>query len=601
MEKKRLNYNELLEKLLRNYYFYNKQETGLFGRALIDSKRRKILKKALEIFKRAPHEELGSELISRAFWYSKEKHKGQKRISGDPYFVHPYSTAFYLTELNLDAASVAAGLLHDIIEDTETGVSEIRDIFGKEVSLLVESLTKLKKIVSMSDRKEYNITLQKILFATTKDVRVILIKLADKYHNLQTINFLPKEKQAMIAANVLEFYVPVIKKLGMHELKDEFEKICFKIVKPKIHAKIKHKLLKNLKPKEAEMDLVIKRLEPELQKAGLKISFSKYRRTVYSVFKKMTQNLKSFNEVQDYVVLVALAETREECYEFLGLLHNTFSPVPLKFRDHIAISQFALYKSIHTTVIGPNHSPIKVYIRTKQMDALVKKGVSELLRESKADPIVFQKNLSFLNNLMSINFDDLPTKHFIDVLKSDYLQERILVFTLSGNLIELPKRASIIDFAFAVDKETAEKAVKARVNGKLVPLWHELSNGDLVEMLFGKKKRVSKVWENFAISAKARDEIQKHFKGKESVKEKIHLVNFEVKAVDRISLLKDLTEVIVSLNSNIFSAEVKTNYEKMIGEFSFTLNVLNHKKFDALLKKLKKVKGVIEVKTNYIE
>jgi GTP pyrophosphokinase len=597
---KRLDYKEMLEKLLKNYYAYNPQELGLIERAFGVPKKRKIFEKALKLIKKQRTEELGSELITRAFWYAKRKHARQKRISGDPYFIHPYKTALYLTELKMDASSIAAGFLHDVVEDTATGINEIKEGFGDDVASLVESLTKLRHIVSMNKRKEYNLALQKILFATTKDIRVIIIKLADKYHNLQTLHYLPKEKQKMIASNALEFYVPVAKKLGLHELKDSFEKICFKTLKPKIHAKIWKTKKEKIKQKETEMDLMIKKLEEECRKAGIKVSFRKYRRTAYAIFKKMTQNLKSFTEVQDSVVLIALTESKEACYEFLGILHNTFSPFPLKFRDHIAISQLSLYQSIHTTVMGPQHSPIKVYIRTKEMDALVKNGVAELLRKSKFDENSFKENISLLNNLMSVNFDDLPIEHFIEVLKTDYLQDRILVFNRQGNLIELPKGSSVIDFAYALDTETAQKARKAMVNGKLVPLWHELKNGDLVDVITGKKKTVSALWEKFAVSVKARNEIHKQVKGKIKAEKRMPLVNLEVKTVDRIGVVRDITDVFVFVGANIFSAEVKTNGKTRLGNDVFTLELENPTQLGKLLKKLKKIKGVIEVKAKYI-
>ncbi|PIN99264.1 MAG: hypothetical protein COT90_00325 [Candidatus Diapherotrites archaeon CG10_big_fil_rev_8_21_14_0_10_31_34] len=598
---KKLNYNEMLEKLLDNYYSYNKKESSFIKKALKISKERFALKTGLKFLNKNSKEEFGSELISKAFWYSKKKHLKQKRVSGEPYFIHPYNTALYLTQLKMDAQSIAAALLHDVVEDTETAVKEIKTVFGKEVASLVESLTKLRQIVTISDRKEYNVALQKILLATTKDVRVLLIKLADKYHNLKTLQFLPKQKQIMIASHALEFYVPLAKKLGLHDLKDDFEEICFKIIKPKIYVKIRNRLKTSTKLKEDEMNLMIKTLEKKLSKAELKVDFTKYRRTTYSTFKKMTQNFKSFTEVQDSVVLIALTDTKEQCYEFLGILHNTFSPIPLKFRDHMSISQLDLYKSIHTTVLGPKHSPIKIYIRTKEMQSLINKGVAELLRESEIDKNVFRKNLSLLNNLMSINIDELSTESFIDSLKTDYLKDRILVFTPQGKITELPKDASVIDFAYAVDSKTGDRLKKAKVNGKNVPIWQKLGNGDLVEVIAGKNIKVSKFWNNFAISAKAREEIQKHLRRKKEKKQRMPLVSIEFRAFDRVGLIKDFADAIVEANANIFSAEIKSSYESRIGKNSFTIELSDPIKLEQLIKRIKKIKGVVDVKSRFIE
>jgi len=601
MPVKKLDYNKMIEKLLRIYYSNDKEAKGFIQKALRGGpKTRKLIDKALKLLNKESGD-LDSELIRKAFWYSKKKHSKQKRLSGEPYFIHPYNTGLYLAEIKMDAPSIAAGLLHDVVEDTETELSEIKSKFGSEVASLVESLTKLKQIVSASKRKENNVFLQKILFATTKDVRVIVIKLADKRNNLLTLKHLPKDKQKIIAENALEFYVPVAKKLGLYKLQDEFERICFKISKPKIYNKIEKRVQTKRKNKKAEMDLMIKKLEEPLKKAKLKAYFVKYQRTIYKIFKKMTQSLKSFNEIQDYVVLIALLDSKEECYEFLGILHNLFSPVPLKFRDHMSISQFSLYKSIHTTVIGPKHSPIKVYIRTKKMDSYVDFGVAALLRESKFDPTAFKKNISFLDSLLSMNLQDLPTDSFIDVLKTDYLQERIFVFNKQGKLIELPKGASVIDFAYALNSKTGNTAVKARLNGELVPLWQGLKNGDLVEVITGKKNRVSKVWGTFAISIKARNEILKHTKGKKKQKEKMPLIKLEFKAFDRIGLIKDFAETFYSFNANIFSANVRTSDENRIGKDSFTIEIADPKQLRLLLKKLRKLKSVVEVKAKYVE
>jgi GTP pyrophosphokinase len=599
MAKKELNYDKMLEKLLSVYYSYDPKQTGFLTKAFYETKRKVLFNKALNVLKKNKKDS-NAELITKAFWYSKKKHAKQQRFSGEPYFVHPYETALYLAEMKMDFASIIAGLLHDVIEDTGTGLNEIRENFGQEVASLVESLTKLKQIVNISKRREYNIFLQRILFAATKDLRVIIVKLADKRHNLVTLHHLPKDKQKIIAEDVIDFYIPLAKKLGLHELQDEFEETCFKITKPKIYDKIKNKAEEKRKKKEVEMDLMTAKLKDKISNLNLNVSFSKYERTIYSIFKKMTQNLKALSEIEDSVVLIALTDSKEQCYEFLGILHNTFSPIPLKFRDHMSVSQFSFYKSIHTTVIGPKHSPVKVYIRTREMDSLVKFGLIELLRATKDNPESFKKNISFLNDLISIDFQDLSSEHFVDVLKSDYLQDRIFVFTGEGNLIELPRGASLVDFAYALDAKIGSKALKGKVNGKAVPLWHQLKNGDLVEVITGKKNRVLKVWNTFAISAKARNEILKHSKGKKS-KDRMPLVNLEFRALDRIGLVKDFADAFVSVEANIFSADIRTSDENKIGKDSFTLELTNPTQLELLLKKLRKIKGVVDIKTKYIE
>ncbi|MBU1120647.1 HD domain-containing protein, partial [Candidatus Micrarchaeota archaeon] len=441
-------------------------------------------------------------------------------------------------------------------------------------------------------------SLQRALFASTRDVRVILIKLADKLHNLRTLKYFPKSKQVQIAQEALEVYAPIAEKLELTQFRKEIQDICFSLTKPKICSKIKKKMEEKSKNKKKEMDLLIKKLRPELKKSRIEARFIKRDRDPYQVFQKMTKTFKSLNEIYDCVFLVIITDSIPQCYEVLGIIHTLYKPLPLKFKDYIAIPQSSLYQSIHTAVIGPKGKPIKIYIRTNEMEEKAQKGILFLV-ERHGD---IKETSSLLYNLTELDMHSLDDSEFMDLLKEDLLEDRIFVFSNNGEMIELPKDSTPIDFAFHIDPALGKKALRSVVNGRIVPLWHKLRNGDIVEVIPSSKERRDVTWLGFTKSHKARKEITRMIKEKKPNNKKVRstLVNVKFKVLNRIGMLHDLTGAFASHNVNLVSVSMHSAPKTTLTDGTVTVEVTSPKKFERTINKLKKLKGVMEVQTSYL-
>ncbi len=453
------------------------------------------------------HGSVNRRLIERAFLFSKHAHKDQLRASKKPYFLHPLETAATLAKMGLGSASVAAGLLHDVLEDTDVKESELKKRFGKEVFSLVDGVTKLDLLASES-RQSASKNLQSLLFATTKDPRVILIKLADKLHNLYTLKHLPAVDRKRIASEALMIYVPIAHKLGVEAIAVELEGQAFSHAQPETFKR----LCKQLKPlrsaKASEINLMIAILKKRLPRA----SFCKEQKSAYSVFTKMRNTGKMLDEMNDCVILNVLVEGEQDCYSALGVVHGLFPPLANKVKDFIASPKPNLYRVLQTTVFGPKEKPVKVRIATPEMNAINRHGLvaCRKISESKM-PKELQQSLSRLGFLLSNG----GTKgNFIDALKIDFLTRPIYVFTCRGKLVELPKKSTVLDFAFATKKNRALHLLRAKVNGKKVGFSKRLDSGNVVELFFSKKARVKKKWLKYANSLIAKDAIREALKGK---------------------------------------------------------------------------------------
>jgi GTP pyrophosphokinase len=421
-------------------------------------------------------------LIRKAYSFSKKKHRKQKRFSGEPYFTHLIETALILSEYNVDAKTLAAALLHDVLEDTNVRKEELEREFGSEVAELVNALTKVE-----SQGTNSHAYLKKLLCCASKDERVLLIKLADKLHNLRTIEFLPVKKRKAICKQALAFYAPLAEQFGLKKMMMEMQDICFAQLWPKHYKKLKKELEKLYKEKDDEITEAIEILKKKLiKKPFTGFVFKKEQKNLYHYFKKLKQG-KTLEELYDYVSLVIVASSEDACYEALKAVHNTFYPMPRKFKDYIAVPS-GHYKALHTSVIGPKGGPMKVYIRTRETDELEEKGIAYWLRAKKKP-----KELLRLEELAKADESE-----FEEALKSEYLEREITVFDASGKPVFLPRGSTVIDFAFKVDSDSASKTACARVNGKLVPIWHELKPADRVELVYAKNSQVISDWLNFA-------------------------------------------------------------------------------------------------------
>ena len=446
-------------------------------------------------------------LIEKAFFLSKEAHANQVRANKKPYFIHPLETAAILAGLGLSSQVVAAGLLHDVIEDTPIKPEKIRKMFGKEVASLVEGVTKLDLFASESRRKNSLHNLHYLLFATTRDPRVILIKIADKLHNLRTLQFLPAKDRKRIASEALMIYVPIAHKIGLEEIAAELEDLAFLHSNPEEFSKIEGTFKPMCSEKESEINLMIAILKKRLPNAV----FCKTTKSMYAIYAKMLNTNKLAEEMNDCVILNVIVKEKKDCYAVLGIIHGLFPPLPNKVKDFIASPKPNLYRVLQTTVFGPKKKPVKVRIATKEMDEINREGVIAWRHRfgEKVSPQMKQ-TLSRLEALLKNG------KHhkLMDLLRADFLGEPIYVFNSKGMLFELPKNSTVLDFAFASEKKWAMHISGAKVNGKNAALDKRLGSGQVVELFFSKKTRAAKRWLNYTKSFLAKKTIKETLKTK---------------------------------------------------------------------------------------
>ncbi|MFA4855416.1 MAG: HD domain-containing protein [archaeon] len=443
-------------------------------------------------------------LIERAFNLSKQAHEGQVRASKQPYFSHPLETAAILAKMGVGSKVVAAALLHDVLEDTEVKPKELKRLFGREVFSLVDGVTKIDLLASESRNNRSFENLRSLLFATTKDPRTILIKLADKLHNLRTLGYLPARDRKRIASEALMVYVPIAHKIGIEEIAVELEDLAFRHAKPETFARLEAKFKLLCGSKEREVNLAIAILKKKLPKA----SFKKKRRSVYSIYAKMQNTGKILDELNDSEILIVLARSAKDCYSALGAIHGIFPPLPNKVKDFIAAPKPSFYRVLQTTVFGPKGRPVKIRICTEEMDLVNRFGAvaySNLYGKRLSSGM--KQNLSRLGLLLS---NGNAKKGFINALKTDFLTEPIYVFTSDGKLVELPKKSTVLDFAFATEKNWALHILRAKVNGKNANLGKILDSGRVVELFFSKKSRAKRSWISYANNFIAKDAIRKH-------------------------------------------------------------------------------------------
>ncbi len=464
--------------------------------------------KMLVQFVKNNHGSADKRLLEKAFFLSKEAHEGQLRASKRPYFIHPLETALILAEMGLSSKVVAAGLLHDVLEDTKVTKARFKKDFGKEVFSLVDGVTKFRMLASESKQQSNVKSLHNLLFATTKDPRVILIKLADKLHNLRTIQYLKPKDRKRIASEALAIYVPIAHKIGLMQLASELEDLAFRHAKPETFKRFESRLNALEKETLHNIDLMV----PVLRKKLPKAEFYKQRRSVYSIYSKMQNTGKVLDELHDTVILNILVATEESCYCALGIVHGLFPPLPNKVKDFIASPKPSFYRVLQTTVFGPKENPVKIRIATREMDSLNRHGVVAYRKLfGKRLSKYMRQNLSKLGLLLG---NGKNRSGFFDALKADFLTRPVYVFNSRGKLVELPKGSTILDFAFAIEKTRALHVSKARVNGKDAELGRRLDFGNIVDLDFRKKRLVKKSWLNKAKTFLARQAILKALKKK---------------------------------------------------------------------------------------
>lgn len=458
------------------------------------------------------------DLIKRAYVYSARVHEGQVRLSGEPYLSHPLEVAGILADMNLDVVSIAAGILHDVIEDTHATPEGIREIFGSEVLQIVSGVTKLSKLPFHSSRARQAESIRKMLLAMADDIRVILIKLADRLHNMRTLQFHIKERKRLkIAQETLDIYAPIAARLGIYWIKKELEETSFKYLLPEEYNKIKNLVRKDQEEREKYVETVKNYIKEKMDAVNLKCEVLGRNKAYYSVHQKMvTQNLE-FEDVYDIIAFRIILDTIPKCYEALGIIHALWKPIDRKFKDYIARPKPNMYQSLHTTVIGPFGERMEVQIRTWEMDKVAKSGIAAhwSYKEGKRTDENIAKSFAWIQNLIENQENFSNPGEFLENVRIDLFPDEVYVFTPRGEVKSLPKGATPLDFAYLIHTEVGNQCIGAKVNGRMAPLQYELKTGDVAEIVTSKSAHPSKDWLKFVKTVKARSKIRQWIKTQE--------------------------------------------------------------------------------------
>jgi GTP pyrophosphokinase len=457
------------------------------------------------------------DIIRKAYVYCAKVHQGQTRLSGEPYLVHPMEVSAILADLKLDVPSVVTGLLHDTVEDTLTTLDELSDMFGSEVACLVDGVTKIGKIHFKTKEESQAENFRKMLLAMSNDIRVILIKLADRLHNMRTLQYQPEVKQRAIARETLDIYSPIAHRLGIQWIKSELEDLSFRYLDPQIYYDLASKVSTKKKEREAYIEEVKTVISDKLAEHGIRGEVSGRSKHLYSIYRKMVKRNVDIDQIYDLVAIRVLVEDIRACYELLGVVHSTWKPIPGRFKDYIAMPKGNMYQSLHTTVIGPTGERMEVQIRTEEMHRVAEAGIAAhwKYKEGKGYDEREVKRFAWLRQLLEWQQELQDSREFMDSVKVELFPEEVYVFTPKGDVKSFPKGATPIDFAYSIHSDVGHRCVGAKVDGKLVPLKHELKNGEIVEVITSPHHTPSKDWLKIVKSSRARNRIRAWIKTEE--------------------------------------------------------------------------------------
>jgi GTP pyrophosphokinase len=477
------------------------------------------------------------ELLKRAHLFSNEAHGSQRRIEGSPFIEHPLAVASILADMKMDVTTIVAGLLHDTIEDTETTIKDIKDMFGEEIAFLVESLTKLSKMEFMTKEEAQAENFRKMLLAMSEDVRVILIKFADRLHNIRTLQHLRENKQQRIASETLEIYAPIANRLGIGWLKTELEDLSFKIIMPDLYDELVRKVAKRKEEQEAYLKEVTGIVNSKLKEEGIAGDISWRIKHYYGIYQKMQKQEITFEQVHDVLGLRIITDTKANCYAILGLIHSLWSPVPGRFKDYIGVPKSNMYQSLQTTVIGPKGERVEFQIRTTEMDMLAEHGVASHWRYKEKGEVDEKSNryISWLRDLIKAQRELSDAKDFLEAVKGEVVPEVIYIFTPKGEIKEMPLGSTPVDFAYSVHTQVGHRCIGAKVNDRIVPLKYTLKNGDTVEIITSQTHGPSRDWLKFVVTQRAKSRIKQWIKleeRKQSIELGIKLLDGEMRRHD---------------------------------------------------------------------
>ncbi len=455
------------------------------------------------------------EMVARAYEVASRAHTGQRRLSGEEYVQHPLEVASILADINLDAATIAAALLHDTVEDTPLTLDEVKADFGEDVAHLVEGVTKLSRISFRSSQQLQAENIRKMLLAMAEDVRVVLIKLADRLHNMRTLDPLPEAKRSRIAMETLEIYAPLAHRLGMGQVKWELEDLAFRHLEPAAYNDVVSRVARKRQERERLVSDIKEILQRELEKIDMAADITGRPKHMYSIWQKMSREQKDFSQIYDLLAIRVHVDSVKDCYGVLGVVHSLWKPLPGRFKDYIAMPKSNGYQSLHTTVVSHTGEPIEIQIRTREMHNVAEYGVAAhwAYKEGDAAETRFDQKLSWLRLLMEWQKEVSDAESFVDAVRVDIFQDEVFVFSPRGDVYNLPAGSTPVDFAYRVHTEVGHRCIGSKVNGRMVPLDYELKNGEIVEILTSKAPHgPSRDWLNFVKSASAKERIRKWFK-----------------------------------------------------------------------------------------